>query len=453
MSKKKKIQRKRQAAEQRKPFAFDETYDIVIVGAGAAGLACAVSCMQQAHETGQGTPRILIVEQGKRVGASVLRSGNGRCNFSNSRLETARYRDDDFVAQVLSKLPNGPVNSIVRWFERLGLVWSEAPQSGGLLYPFSNKASSVLEVLTGALPSNAVDIHTCVCAKEVVPSEEGYVVCLEEASLPSAKSAAGASSLEPEQPKRASVRATCVVVAAGGGFADALVQGCAPDLRLQAWQPTLGPLSTEFPEGVSADGLDGIRVQAQVSLPRAGFSEKGEVLFRPYGISGIVVFNASRYAKPGDALQLDMLPEADCEEATALLRARAQLFQGSPAREVLRGFVLPELGAALLAAAGIRADRPLEQDECSKLAQVMKAFPLRVRGIADAQQCQVHRGGIDPQAVSAETLQVKGEPGLYVLGEALDVDGPCGGYNLHWAWACGILAGRSVARQIGREQA
>ena len=453
MSKKKKIQRKRQAVEQRKPFAFDEMYDVVIVGAGAAGLACAVSCMQQAYEIGQGVPRILVVEQGKRIGASILRSGNGRCNFSNSCLETARYRNSDFVVQTLAELPGGPIGSVVRWFEHLGLVWSEAPQSGGLLYPFSNKASSVLEVLTGTLSSNAVDIHTCVRAKEVVPSEEGYVVRLEEASLPSAKSAAGPSSWEPEQPKRALVRTKCVVVAAGGGFAGTLVQGCNSDLRLQVWQPTLGPLSTEFPEGVSADELDGIRVQAQVSLSRVGFSEKGEVLFRPYGVSGIVVFNASRYAKPGDVLQLDMLPETDYEEAVALLTDRAQLFQGKPAREAFRGFVLPELGAALLTAAGVCADKPLKQEECGKLAQVMKAFPLRVCGIADAQQCQVHRGGIDPQAVSAETLQAKGEPGLYVLGEALDVDGPCGGYNLHWAWACGILAGRSIARQIGKEQA
>ena len=82
----------------------------------------------------------------------------------------------------------------------------------------------------------------------------------------------------------------------------------------------------------------------------------------------------------------------------------------------------------------------------------MKAFPLMVQGIADESQCQVHRGGIAPESVCAESLELKAWPGLYVLGEALDVDGPCGGYNLHWAWACGILAGRDIARKIKKEQ-
>ena len=75
-----------------------------------------------------------------------------------------------------------------------------------------------------------------------------------------------------------------------------------------------------------------------------------------------------------------------------------------------------------------------------------------VQGIADESQCQVHRGGVAPESVCAESLELKAWPGLYVLGEALDVDGPCGGYNLHWAWACGILAGRDIARKIKKEQ-
>ena len=454
MSKKKKIQRKWQADEQRKPFAFSESYDVVVVGAGASGLACAVSLVQQFSESGRRLPRILLVDQGRRLGASILRSGNGRCNFSNSRLETARFKNQGFVEQALSALPDGPIDSVIRWFEHLGLVWSEAPQSGGLLYPFSNKASSVLDVLTGALPQGVVDIHPCVCAREVVPGKEsGYQVRLEEVARPAAKSSPGSSSSEAEDRKHASVHAACVVLAAGGGFSQELVKGCVSATPMHSWEPTLGPLSTEFPHGVSADDLDGIRVQAQVSLPHAGFSEVGEVLFRPYGVSGIVVFNASRYAKPGDVLQLDMLPDVDCEEALAMMNSRARLFRGRPSREVFRGFMLPELGAALLTVAGVRPEKPLDQEECARLVQALKAFPLRVCGVADGQQCQVHRGGVDPRAVCAETLQLKESPGLYVLGEALDVDGPCGGYNLHWAWACGILAGKSIANQLGKEQA
>ena len=243
-----------------------------------------------------------------------------------------------------------------------------------------------------------------------------------------------------------------MVVAAGGGCVESLLAGAIPALPTAPWRPTLGSLAAAFPENVSSEELDGIRSHVRISLPNSGFSEEGEVLFRGYGISGIVVFNASRYAHTGETLLVDFLPAMKLREAEDVIRARAERLQGQPAHTLFRGFVLPELGAALLAASGIRPDEPLQQELCCRIARIMKAFPLMVQGIADESQCQVHRGGIAPESVCAESLELKALPGLYVLGEALDVDGPCGGYNLHWAWACGILAGRDIARKIKKEQ-
>ena len=180
MSKKKNTQRKRQAAEQRKPFAFKESYDVIIIGGGASGLACAVSCLREARVAGAALPNILLVEQGKRIGAPILRSGNGRCNFSNSQLDVSRYWNSAFVSQAFGFLGDDPVRPIINWFEELGLVWEEASESGGLLYPFSNKASSVLEVLMAALPAHVVDIHPCVKALETHRSHDGFDVLLEE---------------------------------------------------------------------------------------------------------------------------------------------------------------------------------------------------------------------------------------------------------------------------------
>lgn len=448
MAKKKNIQRKRQANEQRRPFSFEESYDVVIVGAGAAGLACAVSCAQNVQQQGARVPRILIVDQAKRVGASILRSGNGRCNFSNSQLEVGRYWNSGFVSAVLGNLEGSPVAPVVEWLEGLGLVWEEAPHTGGLLYPFSNKASSVLEVLTAALPTEAVEVHPCVQALEVERLGSGafQVHLAEVASASTAgKGAMGTS------PKQATVQAQRVVLAAGGGFNCKLDLGNASPLALQGWRSTLGPLQVSFPENVNAEELDGIRVQARIQLPESGFSEAGEVLFRSYGVSGIVVFNASRYVQPGSALQLDLLPQVSEEEAQKMLQRRIARVGNAPARQLFRGFLLPELGNAVLASAGLRADAPLRPQDGPKLVQVLKAFPLQVRGIADEKQCQVHRGGISPSAVNPETLESKACPGLYVLGEALDVDGPCGGYNLHWAWACGMVAGRSLAHAFGKD--
>ena len=451
MSKKKNTQRKRQAAEQRKPFAFKDSYDLVIVGGGASGIACAVSCLQEARKAEGALPSILLVEQGKRIGAPILRSGNGRCNFSNSQLDVSRYWNSAFVSQTLGFLGGSPVRSITNWFEELGLVWAEAPESGGLLYPFSNKASSVLEVLTAALPAHVVDIHPCVKALETHRSHDGFDVLLEE-SHPAAGNGRAAANESKGTLRQATVHAGRVVVAAGGGCADPLLASAIIALPTAPWRPTLGPLAATFPENVSGEELDGIRSHVRISLPNSGFSEEGEVLFRNYGISGIVVFNASRYAHTGETLLVDFLPAMKLREAEDVIRTRAERLQGQPAHTLFRGFVLPELGAALLMASGIQPDEPLQQELRCRIARIMKAFPLMVQGIADESQCQVHRGGIAPESVRAESLELKAQPGLYVLGEALDVDGPCGGYNLHWAWTCGILAGKDIARKIKKEQ-
>ena len=451
MSKKKNTQRKRQAAEQRKPFAFKDSYDLVIVGGGASGLACAVSCLQEARKAERALPSILLVEQGKRIGTPILRSGNGRCNFSNSQLDVSRYWNSVFVSQTLGFLDGSPVRSITNWFEELGLVWAEAPESGGLLYPFSNKASSVLEVLTAALPSHAVDIHPCVKALETHRSHDGFDVLLEE-SHPAAGNGRAAANESKGTLRQAMVHAGRVVVAAGGGCADPLLASAIIAPPTAPWRPTLGPLAAAFPENVSGEELDGIRSHVRISLPNSGFSEEGEVLFRNYGISGIVVFNASRYADSGETLLVDFLPAMETHEAEAAIRMRVERLQGQPAITLFRGFVLPELGAALLMTSGIQPDEPLQQELCCRISRTMKAFPLTVQGVADEAQCQVHRGGIAPESVRAESLELKAQPGLYVLGEALNVDGPCGGYNLHWAWTCGILAGKDISRKIKKEQ-
>lgn len=451
MSKKKNTQRKQQAAEQRKPFAFKDSYDLVIVGGGASGLACAVSCLQEARKAERALPSILLVEQGKRIGAPILRSGNGRCNFSNSQLDVSRYWNSVFVSQALGFLGGDPVHPITDWFEELGLVWEEAPQTGGLLYPFSNKASSVLEVLMAELSAHVVDIHPCVKALEIHRGHDGFDVLLEE-SHPVTSNGRAAVSKSSGTLQQAAVHAGRVVVAAGGDGAKSLLAGVVPTLPVAPWHPTLGPLAAAFPENVSGEEMDGIRSQVRISLPNSGFSEEGEVLFRSYGISGIVVFNASRYANPGETLLVDFLPAVKPREAENAIRARIERLQGQPAITLFRGFVLPELGAALLMASGVQPDEPLQQELCCRISRTMKAFPLTVQGIADEAQCQVHRGGIAPESVRAESLELKAQPGLYVLGEALDVDGPCGGYNLHWAWTCGILAGRDIARKIKKEQ-
>ena len=469
MSKKKKQgTRAQRAAQALKPFEFEPGYDLAVVGGGASGLACALACVQEAQRLGMSQPRIIVLEKGRRIGASILRSGNGRCNFSNANLDVEKFWNSDFVAEALRRLveqcssddslcslahsdqlvldENPCVLPVVEWLERLGLAWEEAQGTGGLLYPRSNKAESVLEVFTTALEEHNVDLRICVQVESIARSGAGFELGLAEVPLPKGGKVGGE-----EGPRHARIQSSKVVFAAGGAFAPGLLSGVSAS-ALKPWQPVLGPLRAEFPKGVSAAELDGVRAQALVRVPDTGFAEEGEVLFREYGLSGIVVFNASREVEPGGCLLVDLEPRRSEEQLAKFLFARAELFGGATNRQLFRGYLLPQLASAVCAAAGVEPDGPVTASSANALAFAMKNLTFKVQGIADERQCQVHRGGVPVESVSPNALQAKSAPGLYILGEALDVDGPCGGYNLHWGWATGMLAGKSIAANLAKEQ-
>ena len=215
----------------------------------------------------------------------------------------------------------------------------------------------------------------------------------------------------------------------------------------------LGPLRTATDV---VRHLNNLRVRCAVTLagpdgaPKA--REAGELLFRDYGVSGIAVFNLSRFAEPGDRLLVDLLPQMPEGDCAGFLHARRRRLSadGRPlSREAfLRGMLLSAVARAVLEEAGLAPGAPLAKRDVPALAAALKAFPLEVRGIGDERQCQVRRGGADVAAFDPRTLEARAVPGLHVVGEALDVDAPCGGYNLHWAWASGLLAGWSAAEAL-----
>ena len=433
-------------------------YDIAIIGGGASGLACAVACMQQvrlqAHKqdcsnpslqgySDKRFPRIVVLESGKRIGASIMRSGNGRCNFSNANLEVSRYHHADFVQKVFSALEANPfAPSVLEWFKQLGLVWKEAPGTGGLLYPFSNKANSVLDVLRYAIDLNGIEI----CASSTVQAM--HTTHAEHSACSSARfTVIGETALTQDESVPFAIDAYQVVIASGGItpktlFSEVKMPYIDPE-------PLLGPIRTT--SSVSLKNLDGIRMQTRLSIPKRSFEEEGEVLFRDYGISGIVVFNASRYAQIGDTIVLDFVPQRSMEELTALFEQRIELIGMRKPKDFLTGFVVSRLAAVLLQNAGLDKASQITKADAKKLAKACKEFSLTCQGIADERTCQVRRGGVQPSAVNSTTLQINEYPGLFVLGEVLDVDGPCGGYNLHWAWTTGLLAGCALAHNYLRE--
>lgn len=439
---------------------------LMIIGGGAAGLAAAVAATDalRAHgvrvgaDGGADAVEVTVCEADERVGRSILATGNGRCNFSNVRVDAGLYRNAEFVGAALAQLraqgghadgceepgrkkavrstdaalPADAVcpDPVHAFFAGLGLVWRE--EGEGRLYPLANKAASVLDVLrAGARDAGARELCGCEAVRIDPPSHAGDRFHV--------RFAGGA------------VRhAEAVIVATGGRTA----RGLLPEgFEATEPRPVLGPLRTD---SRLVKALNNIRVRCAISLMSpdgdAKAREEGEVLFRDYGVSGIAVFNLSRFAEPGDRLLVDLLPQMPEGDCAGFLHARRRRLSadGRPlSREAfLRGMLLSAVARAVLEEAGLAPGAPLAKRDVPALAAALKAFPLEVRGIGDERQCQVRRGGADVAAFDPRTLEARAVPGLHVVGEALDVDAPCGGYNLHWAWASGILAGRAAAARL-----
>ncbi len=470
---------------------------IAVIGGGAAGLAAAVCAAREARACSaadtreahahfvdnareardDAAVRVVIYEADERVGRSILATGNGRCNFTNAVVDAGVYRNATFVAQTFQQLeltaasrgvtasagaacppsaPSAP-NAVQAFFADLGLEWRE--EGEGRMYPYANKASSVLDVLRGAALALGVE-ERCNC--EVVSID------------PPASSGGGGSRFTLKLADRSFERADAVILACGGKLARALL----PDgFAFTQPEAILGPLATDT--GL-AKQLDNIRVRGVARL-FAGENElaceTGEILFRKYGLSGIAIFNLSRFAQAGNVIELDMLPFLDSQPSQAV-DAGAQTIPGASQAAVpearscegyvlsrydrlyelasekptcatyLRGLLLPQVARVVAKDAGFDEHDVLERSQAPALLAAFRKLRFTCEGIADPRQCQVHRGGFEVGGFDPCSMESKLVDDLYLVGEALDVDAPCGGYNLHWAWASGMLAGWSAVDKL-----
>ncbi|WP_251197666.1 NAD(P)/FAD-dependent oxidoreductase [Anaerotardibacter muris] len=440
----------------------ESRFTVVIVGGGASGIAaaCAIGKIAKMNFV---DVRVVILERGRRIGASILRSGNGRCNFSHEGITPEAYNRPVFVEQVfealdtaftlsplaesLGQLPGGSSeDAVLQWFQSLGLVWTESAQNEGALYPFSNKATSVLEVLAAELDRCGVERYCGIEVFNIAKISDRYSLDLGDAL------AEGELAQSPQ-----AFHADMVVYAVGGALrADVQPTGVLGALDWIPSVPVLGPLQTDT---ALLKDLDGMRAKVRLRCTERGFSEEGELLFRPYGVSGIVVFDASRFVEPGDTIVVDLAPDYSLDQLEEFLFERSRVLMrrnGYPHtyRELLRGFFLPELAESLVAS-GL-AELPSATDGLDSevsgagitlLSTSIKAFSLKVTDRGSVDQSQLSRGGISVEDVVPTTMEAYVNPGFYVTGEVIDVDGPCGGYNLHWAWATGLLAGISLMQE------
>lgn len=398
-------------------------YDVIITGGGAAGLAAAIEAARHGE-------RVLLLERMDRVGKKLLATGNGRCNLMN-RGKPRYYGDASFAKAVLDCCP---VHDIEKFWSDLGLKLRE--EEDGRVYPASGQAATVLDVLRFALERYDVRVMTNSQVKNARKTASGFQVFTETECFEASRLIVTAGGKA--QPKLGSN---------GSGYA--LMSGFGH--RVIQTRPALTQLETDTG---SIRGLAGIRVRCPITLETDGrrvMRQNGEILFTEYGLSGICTMQVSGFAEPGrSSVLLHLGAGCGLENRAAIERelwARKERWRSDPVERLLSGLFVQRLNQSILDRTGMdwREKRcgELNGREITAVADGISGFRIRITGRRGFDSAQVTRGGISCEAFDPTDMSSKLVKRLHAAGEILDVDGDCGGFNLMFAFAGGILAGRN----------
>lgn len=406
--------------------------DVIIIGGGASGLVCGIEAARRGKQC-------LILEQKEKAGKKLYATGNGKCNFANRTVGPGVYHSvaeggDRLLTQVIT----GDIcQETEEFFLELGIP---ATERQGYLYPRSEQAATVVHGL-----------------EQVFLQWKGRILCEERVESIRWESEASCFQI---QTKQKSYTGRKLVLATGGmataklgsdgsGYALAAMLGhgitsCVPALcglkcKEKGWNRL---------QGVRAKG----RVSIWLDSVRMG-QNMGEIQFTQYGVSGIVIFNLSRYASLGlerkqrVTLLLDLVPEYTQEELEMLLQ-KLQISCGfRNLSGLLSGFLPDKLADFLIEKVGLMKEcacSQLEPEELKRLVSCCKQLEIRITDTNSFEQAQVTAGGVPLEEINLDTMESRCCRNCYLTGELLDVDAVCGGYNLMWAWRTGLRAGRSL---------
>ena len=376
-------------------------FDVLVLGGGASGIIAAIKLAER-------NKKVAIIEKGFVVGKKLLVTGNGRCNLTNMNLNSEFYNQniDKFLKRFDEK-------NTLMFFKDLGLL--SVVDEGKRVYPISNSAKSVLEIVTSKLTELGVKTFEGEEVLEILKNKNFKV-----------------------KTDKNNYEATNIVVATGGKTNLNLFKNF--NIQTKKFNPSLVALKTE-----STKRLNGVKVSNVLVRGICGNvtkEEKGEVLFKESGLSGIVVFNMSTiFARSGNysgEIELDLLPNFKENEIVYLLGLRKNLYGN-----ILEGIFVRELYLELFDRLGLdnKPANKTTDEEIKKLAYLIKHLKFKVCGYYD--NSQVSSGGIKLSDLT-DNLESKKISGLYFTGEIIDVDGDCGGYNLQWAWTSGAIVGDNL---------
>ena len=398
-----------------------------IIGGGASGMAAALAAAQNENI------QVIVLERQARVGRKLLATGNGRCNLTNLHATGASYHgnDPDFAQGALSQQT---VEKTLQWFSGLGLY--TVAEESGKVYPYSDQANSVVDILRLNLERPNVQLITGFEVTKIKKTDFGFELSNGEQTLVVDR-----------------------LIIACGGLAGSKLGGTMAGYKLLGklghrctkLRPALVQLKSSW--GALA-GLKGVRTNcyAQIRKDTEIFAQsRGELQFTEYGLSGPVIFEISRdvASVAGEwTCQLDFLPDMTVESLVEELHRRTTTHL--PVQELLTGILHNRLGRVLTQAAGVSMQMlcsQLREDQINAVCQAVKNFEIILTEPMGMDSAQVTAGGVLTDQFDPNTLESKLVNGLFACGEVLDIDGDCGGYNLQWAWSSGFVAGSYAGKE------
>ena len=380
-----------------------QKFDVLIAGAGAAGLMCALRAGQRGRS-------VLLLDHADKVGKKILISGGGRCNFTNlgSRPEAFLSANPHFCKSALARFTQHDFIALV---EKHGIAWHE--KTLGQLF-CDGSARQIVAMLLAECEAAGVDVRVAYKITAIEKSDRFTV-----------------------RTDHGDFDAAAVVLATGGlsipkmgatGFAHDIARRFG--LAIAETRPGLVPFTARVPD------IAGVSLDVVASVGRTRFREA--MLFTHRGLSGPAILQVSSYWRPGQEIAIDLLPDRD---AATFLKGRKQLRPKAELRTIV-GDLMPDRLAQALAPEGVIGER--RDKDLEALAAELKRWHVTPTGTEGYAKAEVTVGGIDTNELSSKTMEAKKVPGLYAIGEAVDVTGWLGGYNFQWAWSSGWVAGEAV---------
>lgn len=411
--------------------------EVLVIGGGASGMMAAIEAARQGA-------KVMILEKKQRLGKKLLATGNGKCNYTNHFQDVSCYRSaqKDFAWSIVKKFG---CEETIQWFDEIGIL---AKDRDGYVYPASGQAASVLRALEREIKCLKIEVHTEEWVEGIerhmqknTQKEDGFYIYTNQTSYLARK-----------------------VILSTGGKASS-VHGSSGDGYLFAKKlghhliTPVPALTSLVLDGKYMKAWSGVRLQGKVALydekNNMLCQDKGEIQLVAYGISGIPVFQLSRYAAMeqvqgrSTTLVLDSMPDYEESWIYEELLKRGKHNRAQSMGDLLDGMFPDKFAGVLLSQSHIAIKdtaQSVSEEKIQELVSVIKGMKLSVKCISDFDKAQVTAGGIATDEVNVNTMESALCEGLYLTGEILDVDGICGGYNLQWAWATGYLAGRACGK-------